>query len=147
MISSPYDAQYLVLDTSVTSLLMGDPRRRYASEYRAITHRRPLVLSIVVIAELMQGALMDGWGRPRRAALIAFVNRLPHFGVTFASAYHWATVRAECRRLGIAATENDAWIAATALALDGALLTHDRDHLRMQAAVPELRVLSLLTAS
>ena len=145
MIESPYDAECLVLDTSVTSLLMGDPRRRYASEYRAITYRRPLVLPIIVISELMQGALMDDWGRPRRAAVVAYVNRLLHFGVTFASAFHWATVRAECRRQGIAVAENDAWVAATALTLDGVLLTHDRDHLRMQAAVPDLRVLSLLT--
>ena len=56
----------------------------------------------------------------------------------------WAMLRNECRRLGIGNSENDAWIAATALSFDGILVTHDRDHLRMQAAVPQLQVLSLL---
>ena len=37
-----------------------------------------------------------------------------------------------------------AWIAATALSVGGFLVTHGRDHLRMQAAVPQLQVLSLL---
>ena len=140
----PSDAEWLVLDTSVTSLLMGNPRRRYAMEYHSLIFQRPFGLPMVVISELMQGALVDGWGAPRRAALIAFINRLPQFDITFSTAFHWATIRAECRRLGIIATENDAWIAATALTVGGALVTHDRDHLRMQAAVPQLRVLSLL---
>ena len=144
MIPPDRDAQWLVLDTSVTSLLMGDPRRSYAIEYRALVSQRKFGLPMVVIAELMQGALADGWGRPRRAALIAFVNRLPQFAITFTTAFHWATIRAECRRRGIGVTENDVWIAATALSLDGVLVTHDRDHLQMRAAVPQLRVLSLL---
>ena len=142
--SPPSDSEWLVLDTSVTSLLMGDPRRPYVMEYRAIISQRDFGLPMVVISELMQGALSDGWGRPRRAALIAFINRLPQFDMTFATAFHCATTRAECRRRGIGITENDAWIAATALALDSILVTHDRDHLRMRAAVPQLRVLSLL---
>ena len=145
MVRAPDDAERLVLDTSVTSLLMGDPRRRYAMEYRSIIAGRTYGMPMAVIAELMQGALIDGWGPGRRATLITFVNRLPHFGPTFATAFHWATIRAECRRLGINVTENDAWIAATALSLDGVLVTHDRDHLRIRAAIPQLRVLSLLS--
>ena len=144
MIGLHYDASCLVLDTSVTSLLMGDPRRRYAEEYRAIASQRTLVLPIAVVSELMQGALLDGWGASRRATLVMFINHFRHFVPTFATAYHWATIRSLCQRSGIAATENDAWIAATALSLNGVLLTHDRDHLRMRAAVPQLRVLSLL---
>ncbi|MDE2682989.1 MAG: PIN domain-containing protein [Chloroflexota bacterium] len=144
MLDALEDAEGLVLDTSVTSLLMGDPRRRYAAEYRSMIAGRPFGIPMAVIAELMQGALNDGWGPRRRAALITFVNRLPHFRPTFTTAYHWAAIRAECRGLGINVTENDAWIAATALSFDGVLLTHDRDHLRMQAAVPQLQVLSLL---
>lgn len=113
-------------------------------EYRSLIFQHPFGLPMVVISELMQGALVDGWGTPRRAALIAFINRFPQFNITFSTAFHWAAIRAESRRLGLIATENDAWIAATALSIDGVLVTHDRDHLRMQAAIPQLRVLSLL---
>ena len=137
-------AQLVVLDTNVASLLMGDPGRPESAQYRAIVNRKAIGLPVAVIAELMQGALVDGWGTLRREALTIFINRLLHLEATYQTAYHAALIRAECRRRGIAASENDAWIAATALSLDCVLVSHDRDHLRMRAAVPRLQVLSLL---
>ena len=137
-------AQLVVLDTNVASLLMGDPDRPESAQYRAIVDGKAVGLPVAVIAELMQGALVDGWGLPRREALAIFINRLLHLEATYQTAYYAALIRAECRRRGIAASENDAWVAATALSLDSVLVSHDRDHLRMRAAVPGLRVLSLL---
>ena len=134
----------LVLDTNVTSLLMGDPGRSESVQYRAIIQGKAVGLPVAVIAELMQGALVDGWGIRRRKALTIFINRLLHLDATYQTAYYAALMRAKCRRLGIAASENDAWIAATALSLNSALVSHDRDHLRMRDAAPQLRVLSLL---
>ena len=136
--------QPLVLDTNVASLLMGDPGRSESVQYRAMIDGKAVGLPVAVIAELMQGALVDGWRAPRREALTIFVNRLLHLDATYQTAYHAALIRTECRRRGIAASWNDAWVAATALSLDSVLVSHDRDHLRMRAAVPQLQVLSLL---
>ena len=136
--------QLMVLDTNVASLLMGDPNRQESAQYRAMVDGKAVGLPVAVISELMQGALMDGWGARRREALSVFINRLLHLDATYQTAYHAAYIRAECRRHGITASENDAWIAATARSLDSVLVSHDRDHLRMQTAVPDLRVFSLL---
>lgn len=138
--------QLFVLDTNVTSMLMGAPDRPESAQYRAVVAGKAVGLPVAVIAELMQGALIDGWGAPRREALIIFINRLLHLEATYQTAYHAALIRAECRRRGVATSENDAWIAATALSLNSVLVSHDRDHLRMQTAVPRLQVLSLLHA-
>ena len=106
-------AQLVVLDTNVASLLMGDPGWPETAQYRAMVDHKAVGLPVAVIAELMQGALVDGWGIPRREALIVFINRLLHLEATYQTAYHAAFIRAACRRQGIAASENDAWIAVT----------------------------------
>ena len=136
--------QLFVLDTTVTSMLMGRPNQRKSAQYRAIIAGKAVGLPVAVISELMYGALTDGWGVRRRAALAVFINRLLHLNATYQTAYHAAVIRAECRRRGIAVSENDAWIAATALSLSSVLVSHDRDHLRMRDAVPQLQVLSWL---
>ena len=143
MISTPH-SPLLILDTNVTSLLMGNSQHQDTLKYKALITGKPLGLPVAVVAELMQGALIDGWGNRRREALIAFLNRFVLLEATFDMAHRWASIRAECRRHGVSISENDAWIAATALSLTCDLVSHDRAHLRMQTAVPQLRVLSLL---
>ena len=133
----------VTLDTSVASLFLST--RADNSGYSEIAERYRLLLPTVAYGELEQGALIDGWGRTGRLRLQRFLDRVTLLPVTKSTAELWASLRFECRRRGIGNTENDAWIAATALEMDCPLVSHDRDHLRMQAAVPQLQVLSLLT--
>ena len=134
----------VALDTSVESLFLRP--HADASKYAELVHGYRLALPLVAYAELEQGALIDGWGDSKRQILEKFLSDVMLLPVTAITAAYWASLRFECRRRGIAASENDAWIAATALSLDSVLVSHDRDHLRMQTAVPQLQVLSLLYA-
>ena len=138
------DNPLVVLDTSVASLFLRP--HADASRYAELVHGYRLALPLVAYAELEQGALIDGWGEVKRQMLERFLSDVLLLPLTTNTAAHWASLRFACRRRGIAASENDAWIAATALSLDSVLVSHDRDHLRMQTAVPQLQVLSLLYA-
>ncbi len=133
----------MALDTSVASLFLGP--RAGTTEYARLTRGYDLILPIVTYAELEQGALIDGWGSSKRRRFQRFLKRVKLLPITETTANHWASLRFECRRRGIGNTDNDAWIAAVALEMDCPLVSNDRIHLRMQAATPQLRVLSLLT--
>ena len=132
----------MALDTSVASLFLG--AHADATGYADIVRGHRLALPMVAFAELRQGSLINGWGEVRRQELARFLAPITLLPITETTAEQWASLRFECRRRGIAASENDAWVAATALSLDSVLVSHDRDHLRMRAAVPRLQVLSLL---
>ncbi len=132
----------MALDTSVASLLIGP--RAATSGYPDVVRGYGLALPMATYAELQQGSLIDGWGGVKLQDLDNFVLGTTLLPVTETTAELWASLRFECRGRGIGNTENDAWIAATALEVGCPLVSHDRDHLRMQAAVPDLQVLSLL---
>ena len=132
-----------VVDTSVASLWFRK-RQPNAGRYSALVSGFTLFLPAIAKAELLYGARRGGWNSDNITALRAYVDEFELLPIDENTVEIWAMLRSECRRFGIGNTENDAWIAATALSLGGFLVTHDRDHLRMQAAVPDLQVLSLL---
>ena len=134
----------VALDTSVASLFLNP--RADAGRYAEVLRGCRLALPIVAYAELEQGALIDGWGEVNRKRLERFLSDVLLLPVTEATAAHWASLRFECRRRGIGNTDNDSWIAAAALETNLPLVSNDRIHLRMQTAVPQLQVLSLLNA-
>lgn len=135
-----------VVDTSVASLWFRK-RQPNADRYLALVSGFTLALPAIAKAELLYGAYWGGWNSDNVTALRSYVEEFEILPIDEDTIEIWAMLRNECRRLGVGNTENDAWIAATALSYNCALVSHDRDHLRMQAAVPQLRVLSLLTAS
>jgi predicted nucleic acid-binding protein len=94
----------------------------------------------MTIAEMRMGALAAGWG-PRRAADLE--RFLAAFGVVYADdnlCMLWAKVRANARSGGWGISPQDAWIAATALALRAELATNNRADFEN---VAELRLLAL----
>ena len=142
-------SQWLVVDTSV-ALLDPELRRRNANvahPYRELLNASITALPLAVVAELQQGARLYRRQHGYGAVVDAYVERKEILLPNRITAILWAEIRVACRRQGIAASENDAWIAAAALELDRPLVSDDRDHLRMQTAVPGLRVLSLLQPS
>lgn len=94
-----------------------------------------LTVSIVTVAELRAGHLGAGWGSRRVAKaereIAEFVPLLiddPHLN-------EWARLWVAARSRGVALSDNDLWIAATASARQQVLVTCDRDHVRI---APEL---------
>ena len=133
-----------VVDTSVASLWFRKQQPN-AGRYLTLVSGFTLALPAIAKAELLYGAYRGGWNSDNVTALRTYIDEFELLPLDENTIEIWAMLRNECRRIGIGNTENDAWIAATALSFNSALVSHDRDHLRMQAAVPQLRVLSLLT--
>ena len=99
-----------------------------------------LILSFMTIAELRMGAISAGWGGRRRLLLKQFIQRFELVDADNDLCTVWARIRADARTAGRPMSPQDAWIAATALALDAPLATNNRrdfEHVR------KLRLLSL----
>lgn len=128
----------IVVDTDVASYIFN--WHSLAPQYADAMRRSELILSFITIAELRMGAISAGWGNRRRLLLEQFIER---FELVYADndlCTVWARIRADARAAGRALSPQDAWIAATALALDSPLATNNRRDL---AHVQRLRLLSL----
>ena len=131
----------LVLDTSVASEKFRGTFDE--SRYGHIFYDRTATLPLPAVAELLQLPLRHNWGQDRTDDLRKFIKGFTILIPSRTTADWWATIRAECAHVGIAAGENDAWIAATALETGCELVSYDRDHQRMSNAVSQLRVIWL----
>ena len=128
----------IVVDTDVASYIFN--WHSQAQGYLNALRGSELILSFMSIAELRMGAISAGWGDRRRALLEQFTR-------SFATVYAddnlcslWARIRADARAAGRALSPQDAWIAATALALDAPLATNNR---RDYELVRNLRLVAL----
>jgi tRNA(fMet)-specific endonuclease VapC len=114
----------IVVDTDVASYLFNwhSSAQRYVDALRGSR----LTLSFMTIAEMRMGAMAAGWGARRLGLLEQFLSG---FGVVYADdglCTLWAKVRADARAVGKGLSPQDAWIAATALALNAPLATNNR---------------------
>ena len=128
----------VVVDTDVASYIFN--WHPSAERYLEALRGSEWVLSFMTVAEMRMGAISAGWGIRRRALLEQFIER---FGVVYADdnlCTSWATLRADGRAAGRALSPQDAWIAATALALDATLATNNR---RDFEHIQKLRLLTL----
>ena len=83
-------------------------------------------LSFMSVAELRAGTLLAGWGGRRRADLEEFIRG---FQIAYAEndmCTTWAEIRADSQKLGRVIKTQDAWVAATTLAIDAPLATNNR---------------------
>lgn len=128
----------IVVDTDVASYIFNwhSLAERYANAIRG----SELILSFMSVAELRMGAMFAGWSSNRRFLLERFVRGFELFYPDNDLCTLWARIRADARAIGRAVSPQDAWIAATALALDAPLATHNR---RDFENIRNLRLLSL----
>jgi predicted nucleic acid-binding protein len=98
-----------------------------------------LAVSVVTIGELRAAVLgaADTATREVRLATLTSVLALDPVPVDQAVAEAWASLRIRLRDLGLRMPVNDAWIAATAVALGVPVVTQDADYV----AVPGLDVI------
>jgi tRNA(fMet)-specific endonuclease VapC len=94
----------------------------------------------MTIAELRMGAISARWGGRRRVLLEQYMQGFERVYADNDLCTVWARVRTDARAAGRALSPQDAWIAATALALDATLATNNR---RDFEHVQRLRLLSL----
>jgi predicted nucleic acid-binding protein len=100
-----------------------------------------LGVSVITIGELRAGVLAasDVATRDRRLATLTAALALDPTPVDGAVADAWATLRIALRDTGQRMPINDSWIAATALALNVAVVTQDDNYVN----VPGLTVITV----
>jgi tRNA(fMet)-specific endonuclease VapC len=128
----------IVVDTDVASYLFN--WHSLAQNYANALHGSELILSFMSVAELRMGAISAGWGARRRLLLEQFMRGFELFYADNDLCTVWARIRADARAMGRPMSPQDAWIAATALALDAPLATNNR---RDYEHVRSLQLLSL----
>jgi len=127
----------IVVDTNIVSYLFkGDSRALAYEEHLAGKER---LVSFMTLAELDRWALARHWGSARRLKLERFLNRFLPIYPDRVLCQWWAQATHRVHRAGRTIEAADAWIAATALALDVPLVTHDPVDF---TAVPGLTVLT-----
>jgi len=113
----------VVVDTDVVSF-------EFKGDSRAQLFRRHLlgqvgVISFMTLAELDEWADWRRWGQPRRERLERHLGKFMLYYADRTLCRRWGDVRARGRRKGQPIDGADAWIAATALALDVPLVTNN----------------------
>lgn len=130
------DPEVIVCDTSLVGVLdraAADANRtaHWPEAIRSRLDRAVLAISVVTDAEVRAGWRYAGWGAPRIAAaelrLLAYLA-IPVDRVALDT---WSELSAECRRGGLNITDNDLWIAATAVSRNLPLASCDADHRRI----------------
>ena len=127
----------VVLDSDVASYIFN--WHSLAPLYLHALRDSELILSFMSIAELRMGAISAGWG-PRRSALLE--QFMQGFEIVYADnnlCTLWASLRSDAKASGWQLSPQDAWIAATAIALDAPLASNNR---RDFEYVPGLQLLN-----
>jgi len=133
-----------LLDTNHCFLLIArDPRLTSAAAARAAEQ---LTTSVIVAGELRYGAAVSERSRENATAVEDFLGRIDQLLISPATAQHYADLkstllaeygpreRARRRAFDLAKigfTDNDLWIAASAIEHDAVLVSDDGDYRRM----------------
>lgn len=115
---------FVVVDTDVVSFyLKGDSR---FAAYTPFLEGQRLVMSFMTYGELLYWQEIRKWGEKKRKALAAEIrsNYIVHPGDRSICTV-WAAIRADAQSKGLQIQVADAWIAATAMALNVALVSHN----------------------
>jgi tRNA(fMet)-specific endonuclease VapC len=137
-----------LLDTNHCFLLIArDLRLVAAAEERA---GERLATSVIVAGELRYGAAVSEHSRENAAAVDDFLGRIDQLLILPATAQHYADLKArlivkygprervrrrafDLAKLGF--TDNDLWIAASAIEHDAILVSDDSDYRRMAEVI------------
>jgi len=141
-----------LLDTNHCFLLIARDARLAAAA--AVRAAEQVTTSVVVAGELRYGAAVSERRRENAVAVEDFLGRIDQLLISPATAQHYADLKSrllleygprerarrrafDLARLGF--TDNDLWIAASAIEHDAVLVSEDADYRRM-AGVSNLKV-------
>ncbi len=113
----------VLLDTNIVAYLFKRDSR--ATLYAPHLLERELAIALMTVAELFQWAAVRNWGEERAQRLAQYVERYTTLPVDIDICRQWAQVRAVRIKAGLPISPQDAWIAATALRYQLALITHN----------------------
>lgn len=120
----------IVVDTGVFSASLSRRRRpRFDAQVQLMAGNQ-IFLAAVTVSELRYGALVAGWGAPRRERLEEAIKVTTVVPVSDSLLTGAAELRFACRRdghpLADRAHADDLWIAASAIHIGAPLLTADK---------------------
>lgn len=128
----------VVVDTDVISFLFKN--HALAPQYQALLVNRPLVISLISLAEIEYGMEAKNWGSRRKDLMRRFLSRFTSLLPDTETASLWARIKNQSEKKGRPITFADAWIAAAALQLNVPLVTHNADD---YSAVESLTILTV----
>jgi toxin FitB len=116
----------VVLDTDVSSELF---KGTLTGPLRARLADRSWCITFITVGELWRWAAMRSWGFRRQVQLDEFLAGLVMLPSTEPVSRTWGRITAAATRRGRPRPANDSWIAASCLAYDLPLATHNvKDH-------------------
>ncbi len=127
----------LLVDTNIVSYLMkGDAR---AKPYVPHLENKLLAISFITVGELYFWAEKNNWGDNKRKALETTLHNYIVVPYDNEIAKLYARVAAERERAGHRISNNDAWIAASALRHEVPLVTHNSKDFEQ---IPSLNIIT-----
>jgi tRNA(fMet)-specific endonuclease VapC len=136
-VSSAQPSDIVVIDTNVVSYIFKRDTR--GELYKSHIEGKLQMIAAQTFAELKALPLKNNWGSKRHMALHAYLEKFVFVEANKEISLLWAKVQAHAKRIGRPITVGDSWIAATALAYDAPLVTHNRKDFEN---VPRLTVVS-----
>ena len=124
-----------LLDTNIFIFALKDPQRGVAQRLASMPVKE-LILSSVVEAELYHGAEKYSRTEERRLLLLNYLASYPRCPFDSTCVPHYARIRHHLEKLGQIIGGNDLMIAATALAYNLTVVTHNSGEF---ARVPGLK--------
>jgi tRNA(fMet)-specific endonuclease VapC len=125
-----------LLETNIVSYFF--KKHSIGHRYFPLILGHDLVVSFQTVAELYEGALSAEWSIKRRERLDKYLEQYASIESTPVISAWWAYVKVTRKSQPI--SDSDAWIAATALAYDVELVTHNPSDFQN---IPGLRIVTI----
>jgi predicted nucleic acid-binding protein len=123
VVSSEAASDIVVLDTNVVSYLFKKDTR--ADLYKPHVEGRLTLIAAQTFAELELMPLNNNWGANRHSALRTYLKNFVFVEANETISLLWARIQSQAKRIGRPISVGDTWIAATALAYEAPLVTHE----------------------
>jgi predicted nucleic acid-binding protein len=127
----------VIVDTNVVSYIYDN--HRLSQRYVPHLEGKTTAVAAQTVAELRFGAYNKKWGEKRIGLLESLLSTYVIVHTNDAICTAWAKIRTLSHVQGRPMSEADTWIAATALALDAPLVTHNAKDFDF---IPDLEVIS-----
>jgi tRNA(fMet)-specific endonuclease VapC len=128
----------ILIDSDVLSYIYNE--NSLAGAYSEILQDYQGFVSLQTVAEMRYGAFLNKWGKNRLQKLENYLDNYATLEPNNTTATYWGQLQVQVRSVGRHIAPGDAWIAATALEHDLALVTHN---VKDFEAVEGLQIISL----